>query len=330
MHGALESAARWPIVLLVVATGALLQCRAASQEPPEPSPLPGTQLSVNELRTQFQYVSAGRRLKPESWPDGARIAVALSFDIDNAAGNLARGDLRPEALSRGEYGAVDGLPRVLRVLDKHEVPATFFIPAVSSILHPQMISDILAREHHEIGAHGWIHENLAQVAGEAEEKRLLDQSIDYLTEVTGTRPVGFRSPGATYSPHTFKLLKEAGFLYESTLMASDDAYELLIDGEPSGLIEIPIEWILDDFPYFQNAINGSLPDPEQVFRIYRSEFDVAYEEGGLFVRTMHPHVIGHRSRAAELDKLIAYIKTKEGIWFATHEQVARYVLEEAG
>ena len=314
-----------------LAIGALSQCRAASQEQqPAPSPLPGTTLSVDDLRAQFTRVSAGRRLRPESWPDGGRVAVALSFDIDNAAGNLARGDLRLEALSRGEYGAIDGLPRVLRVLDKHAVPATFFIPAVSAILHPQMIPDILAKERYEIGAHGWIHENLAQVDSEVEEKRLLDQSIAYLTEATGKRPVGFRSPGATYSPWTFKLLKEVGFLYESTLMASDDAYELLLDGEPSGLVELPIEWLLDDFPYFQSVRNGSLPDPEQVFRIYQSEFDVAYEERGLYVLTMHPHVIGHRSRAAQLDKLITYMKSKDDVWFATHEQVARYVLEEAG
>ena len=298
-HFAMPSAL---IGVLALAIVALSQCRAASQEQPEPSPQPGTKLSVDELKAEFFHVSAGRRLRPESWPNAGRVAVALSFDIDNAAGNLARGNHRLEALSRGEYGAVDGLPRVLRVLDKHAVPATFFIPAVSSILHPQMITDILAKQRHEIGAHGWIHENLAMLESEAEEKRLLDQSIEHLTEATGKRPVGFRSPGATYSYHTIKLLKETGFLYESTLMASDDAYELLLDGEPTGLVEVPIEWILDDAPYFGRA-SGSLPNPELVFHIYRSEFDVAYEEGGLFVLTMHPHVVGHRSRAAELDKL---------------------------
>ena len=310
---------RLPLALVGALGGVLAQCRVVGQEPPEPSPLPGTRLSVDELKAQFTRVSAGRWLKPESWPEGGRVAVALSFDIDNAAGNLAR----------GEYGAIDGLPRVLRVLDKHAVPATFFIPAVSAILHPQMIPDILAKERHEIGAHGWVHENLAQMESEAEEKRLLDRSVDYLTEANGRRPVGFRSPGANYSPWTFTLLAEAGFLYESTLMASDDAYELLLDGEPSGMVEVPIECLLDDFPYFQNTLNGSLPDPEQVFRVYRSEFDLAYEEGGLYKLTMHPHVIGHRSRAAELDKLIAYMRSKDGVWFATHEQVARYVWEQA-
>ena len=289
---------------------------------------PGIHLSVEELKEQFFRVSAGRRLRPESWPDGARVAVTFGFDIDNAAGNLARGDLSLEALSRGEYGAVDGLPRVLRLLDKHDISASFFVPAVSDILHPQMIQSILEKDRHEIGAHGWMHENLTLLT-EADERRLLTQSIEYLTEVTGTRPVGFRSPGARYSPNTIRLLKEADFLYESTLMASDDLYELLIDGQPSGLVELPIEWILDDAPYISSR-GGRLPSPELVFQVYRDEFDVAYEEGGLFNLTMHPHVIGHRSRIVHLDRLIAYMKAKPGVWIATHEEIVRYVKEAAG
>jgi peptidoglycan-N-acetylglucosamine deacetylase len=289
-------------------------------------PLPGTRASVEQLKQQFGRVSAGRRLRPSQWPNGARVAVTLGFDIDNASPNLARGDLTLEALSRGEYGAMDGLPRVLRLLDKHNIPATFFVPAVSDILHPQMIRSILEKKRHEIGAHGWIHENLSLVT-ESEERRLLKQSLEYLTKVTGKKPVGFRSPGATYSPNTIRLLKEAGITYESTLMASDDAYELLLDGQPSGIVELPIEWILDDAPYFIR--NGALPSPRLIFEVYQDEFDVAYEEGGLFVLTLHPHIIGHRSRMVHLDKLIAHIKSKPGVWIATHEQVVDYVRKNA-
>lgn len=298
----------------------------AQQPAAQRDPLPGTKLSPEQLKAQFFHVSAGRRLRPKSWPNGARVAVTFGFDIDNASGNLARGDLTLEALSRGEYGAMDGLPRVLRLLDKHAIAATFFVPAVSAILHPQMIPEILSKKRHEIGAHGWIHENLS-LLDEGEEARLLNQSIEYLTKATGRRPVGFRSPGATYSRNSIRLLKDAGFLYESTLMASDDAYELLIDGQPTGLVELPIEWILDDAPYF--ARTGALPSPELIFQVYKDEFDVAYEEGGLFVLTMHPHIIGHRSRILRLDRLIAYMKTKPGVWFATHEDVVNYVKKSA-
>jgi len=291
---------------------------------PDAKSQPGTRLSVDELKQQMFQLSAGRRLKPAAWRDGARIAVALSFDVDNATSNLAVGDLGSESLSRGEYGAVDGLPRILRLLAKYDIPASFYIPAVSAVLHPQIIKDIQASGKNEIGVHGWIHEDLPAVNDEREEQRLLSQAIDYLTKVTGRRPVGYRAPSWHFSRFTMKQIKDAGFLYDSSLMASDDAYEILVDRQPTGVIELPIERILDDFPYF-GASNGSLPSPDLVEQIFASEFDVAYEEGGLYVLTMHPHVTGHRSRLAGLEKLILHMKSKPGVWFATEEDIARYL-----
>ncbi|HUI76429.1 MAG TPA: polysaccharide deacetylase, partial [Bryobacteraceae bacterium] len=233
-------------------------------------------------------------------------------------------------LSQGEYGAIDGLPRILRLLDKYDVPASFFIPAVSDVLHPQMIRDILARGRHEIGVHGWIHEHLPTLNNESEERRLLQQAIDHLADVTGKRPVGYRAPSWMFSRYTMRQIKDAGFLYDSSLMASDDAYEILTAGNPTGMIELPIEWILDDYVYYGGTVNGSLPSPEMVERVFESEFDGAYDEGGLFVLTMHPHISGHRSRAAALEKLILHMKSRQGVWFATHEQVARYVKGQFG
>lgn len=306
-----------------------LPIRELAGQQPAPRPLPGVTLSMEQLRTQMFHVSAGRRLKPKSWPNGAKVAVALSFDVDNATSNLAGGDVGSESLSRGEYGAVDGLPRILALLDRHRVPASFFIPAVSAALHPQMVKDILARPRHEIGVHGWIHEHLPSLNNEAEERRLLNQAIDTLTRMIGKRPVGYRAPSWQFSQFTMKQVKEAGFLYDSSLMASDDAYEILLDGQPTGVLELPIERIVDDYPYF-GAASGSLPSPELVQRIFESEFDVAYDEGGLYVLTMHPHIMGHRSRVAALEKLIVHMKSKPGVWFATHEQVANYVKGTAG
>jgi peptidoglycan-N-acetylglucosamine deacetylase len=149
-----------------------------------------------------------------------------------------------------------------------------------------------------------------------------------MTKAMGKKPVGYRAPSWAMSPYTMKQVKEAGFLYDSSLMASDDAYEISLDGKPIGLVELPIERILDDAPYF-GAANGSLPSPDLVDKIYRDEFDVAYEEGGLYVLTMHPHYTGHRSRVLWLGKLIAYMKSKPGVWFATHEDIARYVKSAA-
>ncbi len=298
---------------------------APRAQAPQTNPLPGTRLSVDDLRKQMFHVSAGRRLKPSAWPGGGRVAVALSFDVDNATATLSTGTLDYEVISRGEYGAVDGLPRILRLMEKHQIPASFFIPAVSGLLHPQVIKDIQASGRHEIGIHGWIHERLPTLNDEREEQRLLTQSIEYMTKATGRRPVGYRAPSWQFSFWTLKQIKEAEFLYDSSLMASDDAYELLLDGEPTGVVELPIERILDDFPYFVGGANGSNPSQQDVFDIFQSEFDVAYEERGLYILTMHPHIMGHRSRVALLDKLIQHMKAKPGVWFATHEQVARHV-----
>jgi len=113
-------------------------------------PQPVTKLPLDQVSAQMFHVSAGKRLKPAAWPNGARVAVGLSFDVDNATADLATGNLISESISRGEYGAVDGLPRILRLLDKHQVPASFFIPAVSHLLHPQMIPSILAAGRHQM------------------------------------------------------------------------------------------------------------------------------------------------------------------------------------
>jgi peptidoglycan/xylan/chitin deacetylase (PgdA/CDA1 family) len=305
------------IIVLVAVSGALVFAQARPQ--------PGIKLTLDQLKAQMFHVSAGRRLKPKAWPNGSRVAVGLSFDVDNASASLATGDLISESISRGEYGAVDGVPRILRLLDKHNVPASFFIPAVSHLLHPQMIPAIMASGRHEIGVHGWIHEHLPSVNDEAAEQEMLNRAIETLTKAIGKKPVGYRAPSWQFSRFTMGQIKAAGFLYDSSLMASDDAYEILLDGQATGVVELPIERIVDDFPYFGSAANGGMPNPDEVERVFRSEFDVAYDEGGLFILTMHPHITGHRSRVAGLDRLITYMKSKPGVWFATHEQIARYV-----
>jgi len=317
-------------ILAVALASTLIACAqspvtpAAAQEP-RPDPLPGTRLSIDQLKAQMFHVSAGRRLKGP-WPNGAKVAVGLSFDVDNATATLSTGTLDYEVISRGEYGAVDGLPRILRVLDRQQIPASFFIPAASAVLHPKVITDIQnATQKHEIGVHGWIHERLPLLNDEKEEQRMLNLSIETLTKMTGKKPVGYRAPSWKFSTWTMGQVKAAGFLYDSSLMASDDPYELLLDGKATGVVELPIERILDDFPYFGGNADGSNPSIGDVYEVFQAEFDVAYEEGGLYLLTMHPHMIGHRSRAAMLEKLIKYMKGKPGVWFTTHEQIARHV-----
>jgi len=288
---------------------------------------PPTRWSRDQIMASVAAVRAGRKLTPAQWPNGARVAVSLNFDVDNETLTLSGNSNAPVDLSAGEFGATQGLPRVLELLDRHNVPASFFIPAVSAMLHPEMIPEIKKRPRHEIGVHGWIHENYQTINDAAEEERLMTQAIEYMTQAIGKRPAGFRAPSWAFSQFTPALVKKAGFLYDSSLMSMDEPYELIIGGQPSGLVELPVEWILDDYPYFTRT--GSLPSPEMIFKVYKDEFDAAYEQRSMMILTMHPQTIGHRSRITHLDKLIAYMKSRPGVWFATTEQIANYVKDSA-
>jgi peptidoglycan/xylan/chitin deacetylase (PgdA/CDA1 family) len=280
-----------------------------------------------EIRQIAALARAGRKLTPKAWPNGARVAVCFSFDIDNES--LSRSRPLPVPMSNGEYGATTGLPRILEMLGRQQIPASFFIPAMSLMLHPEMVQAIQRYKGHEIGVHGWVHESLSGLPNAADEEALLKQSIDYLTKAIGKRPAGYRAPSWVFSPNTLGQIASAGFSYDSSMMAMDQPYELMTDGNPTGLVELPISWILDDFPYYGENADGHLPAPEAVYQIYKDEFDVAWNEGTLYVLTAHPHISGHGSRVAQLDRLITYMKSREGVWFATLEQIATYVREQS-
>jgi peptidoglycan/xylan/chitin deacetylase (PgdA/CDA1 family) len=299
--------------------GLLIPMAIFGQQPAQP----GIHWTDEQIRAAVAPVRVGRKLTPATWPGNARVAVCISFDVDNESYLLASGETSPTTLSAADFGAETGLPRILEMLDRHQIPATFFIPAVSALLHPEMIPAILKRGRHEIGVHGWIHEYLPALSGEQEEERLLNQAIDYLTKATGKRPVGYRAPSWAFSANTLGLLRKSGFLYDSSLSAMDEPYELLSNGKPIGLIELAIDWTLTETPYL--GAEGRMPSPELLFQLYKEEFDGAYEQRTMFVLTLHPHVSGHRAPLHHLDELIGYMQSKPGVWFATGEQIARYL-----
>lgn len=273
-------------------------------------------------------VRAGRSLKPARWKDGARVAVALSFDSDHESSTLRWGEFSPGKLSQGQYGARAGIPRIRRVLAERDIPASFFVPAVVAKLHPDEQRALVA-DGHEIGLHGWIHELNSQLAQE-EERALQLQAADVIENITGARPVGIRTPSWDFSAHTLAISREMGLLYDSSLMADDEPYELLEDGEPTGMVELPVEWIRDDAPYLNMERFSSLRPytaPADVLEIFKAEFRGTWAESGLFLLTMHPHIIGHRSRITVLESLIEYISGFDSVWFATHAEIARYCLE---
>lgn len=276
------------------------------------------------------HVRAGRALRPATWKNGARCAVALSFDSDHETNELREGGHSIGKLSQGQYGNRQGIPRILDILSRHGVPASFFVPAVTALLYPDEQRRVVA-EGHEVAIHGWIHERNS-VLPLAAERDLQMRSADALERITGVRPVGIRTPSWDFSPNTLAISREMGLEYDSSLMADVDCYELLQDGQPTGVVELPVEWIRDDAVYFNmNRFAGLRPytPPSDVFDIFRREFDAAYAEGGIFQLTMHPHISGYRSRIWILQELIRHIQAHDGVWFATHIDIVRHARDHA-
>jgi peptidoglycan/xylan/chitin deacetylase (PgdA/CDA1 family) len=281
-----------------------------------------------EISRAVNRVRAGRDLTPTNWPNNARVAVLFSFDVDTETSWLRNGDTNVGGLSQGQYGSRVALGRILALLDEYQIPASFFGPAVSFSLAPDMIPAIQESGRHEIGIHGWIHERNAQLP-RAVEERLLRKAVERMTELVGKRPIGYRAPSWNFSDSTLELLLEMGFLYDSSLMADDRPYELNANGTPTGLVELPVDWILDDAP-LMNPLNDRYSNPRDVLQVFKDEFDIAYEEGTSLVLTMHPKYTGHRSRIVVLRELIEHIIARPGVWFGTHEEAVRWVRQQSG
>ena len=281
-------------------------------------------------RGLVNQVRAGRSYRPQRWKNGARCAFALSFDSDHDTNELRDGGKSIGRMAWGQYGNRVGVPRIMGLLKRHDIRATFFVPAVTALIYPDEQRRVVA-EGHEIGIHSWIHE-LNSVLAYDDERDLMLRAADALEKIAGVRPVGARTASWDFSPHTLRIETEMGLLYDSSLMADEDCYELLMDGEPTGVVELPVEWVRDDAVYFwMNRFQSLRPytPPRDVLDIFRRELDAAYEDGGIFQLTTHPHVIGYRSRIWILDELIRHAKAKGDVWFATHRDVVEYARAHA-
>lgn len=281
-------------------------------------------------RTEVNRVRAGRSLVADAperrWPNGAKCAVLISYDADHETPYLRDGHTSPGSLAQGEYGSRSAVPRILDMLARHEIPTSFYVPAVSALLHPKDI-DAYVEGGHEVAVHGWIHERNTQLAYEA-ELDLMGRATDTLEKLSGTRPIGVRTPSWDFSHSTLDVIRELGLVYDSSLMADDEPYELDADGTPTGVIEIPVEWVRDDAPYFMmDRFGGLRPhlSPYDVERIWIDEFEAAYAAGSMFELTLHPHISGHRSRLAMVERLLTHIRSFDNLWFGTHAELARHL-----
>ena len=244
-------------------------------------------------------------------------SVLLTFDFDAESAKEARGRISPTPISQGQYGARVGLPRILKLLARYDIRATFFVPGITAERYPDLVRQIRDGGH-EIGHHGYTHVSPVKLTLE-EEREQLERGLAVLERVVGKRPFGYRSPAWDLSQHSIELFKSYGFVYESSLMGDDfQLYRVgQEDGSP-GIVEVPISWLLDDFVHFAVVDNGSgFSTPSQVYEIWATEFEGAYEEQGIYCLTMHPQVIGRYHRIRMLEKLIQFMRGHARVEFVT-------------
>lgn len=267
------------------------------------------------------------------WPDGIRAAACFTFDVDAESAILVD---HPEAagwldvMSHQAYGPRTGVPRILRLLDRRGVRATFFVPGYTADRWPGVVRSIRDAGH-EIGHHGYLHEGARSAPDAATEERRLLRGLEALDRAVGIRPVGYRAPNWELSYRTPALLVQHGFLYDSGLMDADHPYRLATGSQAGSgsLVELPGHWSLDDWePYnYLPGITGSgvIASPADVLARWTLELEALVEEGGLFMLTNHPFVTGRASRAVALERLIERAQGTAGLWIATAAEIAEHV-----
>ncbi|HXF74232.1 MAG TPA: polysaccharide deacetylase [Actinomycetota bacterium] len=266
----------------------------------------------------------GEGRRAEVWPGGVRAAVAFTFDFDAEEvwiGEDPRNADRPGVLSQGTYGAKVAVPRILELLDRHGVRATFFVPGRVAERHPGRVEEIVAAGH-ELAHHGYTHTSPTALDPDEEEEELLrgrEVLASFAKEI-----VGYRSPSWDLSPRTLELLERHGFRYSSNLMDDIRPYR----HEGTGIIEVPVQWILDDAPHFwfdPSTWTKKISTTEEVGSIWEEEFLGIRDWGGAAVFTMHPQIIGRPGRFRFLDRFIGWVREQGDVWFATCGELAAAV-----
>lgn len=274
--------------------------------------------------------------------EGPRVCLTFDFDaisIWPAAFGLAT----PTALSRGEFGARVAVPRILDVLRREDVSATFFIPGHTVETFPAVCRRIV-EEGHEVGHHGWMHESPLALDA-AGERDVLERGIDSIERVLGVRPMGYRSPSWDLSPHSIALLRELGFAYDSSMMAQDLEMYRVREGDvlhpdrpfefghEVDLVEVPVSWSLDDFPHleFVPAQGFLLPaagSPAALLASWIADLDFMVDRvpDGVFTMTFHPQTIGRAARLLLLEGLIAHAVRRGARFLRVADAVAEWRL----
>ena len=264
-----------------------------------------------------------------SWPQGASAAVSLTFDVDAEAGWLGEGEeyaRRLTILSEGRYGVTRGVPRILELLQRHRIPATFFVPGHTAEAHPGLVETLLEGGH-EIAHHGYLHLRSDKVSRQAQVEEI-DRGLEALAKAGAPTSAGYRSTSWELTPETLALLVDRGFAYDSSCMGDDRPY--VERWEELAILELPVHWSLDDWPRFGWNIDGggNVADPAELTRCWIAEFESARAERRHTSFTMHPEVIGRPYRLAELEKVVEHMVATGDVWFARLDEVADRVADQ--
>lgn len=266
------------------------------------------------------------------WPDGAQCAALITVNLDAEFFWLSLSPdsvNRPKTLSMGQYGMDRGLERVLDVLDRYGVKATFFAPGRVAEVYPIKLQEIIQRGH-EIALQGYEHENYGHMTTE-KQKISIEKGVAAFERVCGAKPIGFRAPEGELTFATMKLIREMGFKYSSSLFGDDRPYFMKLEGKQSDLVEIPLHWELNDFPYFAFNYGPAFPIGQDRIAHYNSvlstwidEYRAFYKYGLCYVLQIDPQTIGTPGRIKMLDSLLEFITAQGSVHFGTCGEIAEY------
>jgi peptidoglycan-N-acetylglucosamine deacetylase len=264
------------------------------------------------------------------WPEGVRAAAAFTFDVDAESCVLAHdpaSSSRMSLMTHQAYGPRVGVPRLLRLLERQGVRATFFVPGFTADTYPDVVRRI-ADGGHEIAHHGYLHEPMQGISA-ATEASYIDAGLEALDRL-GVSPVGYRAPWWEMNWHTADLLIERGFLYDTSLLDGDVPYRFRGESGTGSLVEIPVDWALDDWEQYAFypgwTGSGVIESPRKVHEMWLLEAQAHLAENGCFVLTNHPFISGRPSKAAALERLVEDVRAMDGMWVATLREIAEHTL----
>lgn len=252
--------------------------------------------------------------------------LLLTFDLDAETMWTARDPAyaqRPILMSQGAYGWKVGIWRIMDLLRRYGIRATFFIPGIVIEQRPQVVEALL-KDGHEIAHHSHTHAWIVNLTP-AQEREEMERGFAAIKRATGRAPRGWRSPAAEFSAITLGLLHEYGFGYSSNFFDDDSPYLLEIGGARTDIVELPFRWVLDDAPFFQYSIvlpGRTMHPPSAVLEAWRTEFDVLHAEDRMMMVAMHPQIIGQPSRLTVLEGLIRHALDKGGVWIGRCDEIS--------